>query len=200
MPTSKHRIAAYLPPEVDEKFQAFKQERGVGDSQALIMILTEFLEVSQLVSHNGSLDIEVLKSELLSELLSELDSKFSELKSELLSKPLESVVVTQESLKDVNIRHDSLINAQFTSESSSDLLEAVKVDLTSTARLTIAQLSAHFGCDPSLLRKQKSKYRDEPEKFEAWSKSRDPDGYGWKFDEADRVFDRICPTKPIPSP
>jgi uncharacterized protein (DUF934 family) len=47
MPTSKNRIAAYLPPEVDEKFQAFKQERGVGDSQALILILTEFLEVSQ---------------------------------------------------------------------------------------------------------------------------------------------------------
>jgi hypothetical protein len=81
MPTAKHRIAAYLPPEVDEKFQAFKQERRVGDSQALILILTEFLEVSREVAHYSSLDIEALKSELLSE----LNTKFSELKGELLS-------------------------------------------------------------------------------------------------------------------
>ena len=42
MPTDKHRIAAYLPKEVDEKFQAFKKEREVGDSQALVLILSEF--------------------------------------------------------------------------------------------------------------------------------------------------------------
>ncbi len=196
MPTDKHRIAAYLPPDIDEKFQAFKQKTGVGDSQALILILTEFLEVSRQMTHAGSLDIETLKSELLEELLSELDIRFSELRSELLGKLLESVVVTQESLKEVKIRHDSLVDTKLTSE----LLKTVKVDVESIARPTIAQLSARFGCDPSLLRKQKSKYRDEPEKFEAWSKSRDPDGHGWKFDEADRVFDRTFPTKPIPSP
>ena len=72
MPTDKHRIAAYLPPEVDEKFQAFKQEKGVGDSQALILILTEFLEVSREVAHDSSLDIEALKSELRSELLGKI--------------------------------------------------------------------------------------------------------------------------------
>jgi hypothetical protein len=184
MPTSKHRIAAYLPPEVDEKFQAFKQERGAGDSQALILILTEFLKVSQEVSQGNSRNIEALKGDLRSELLSELDFRFSELKSELLSKPLDSLVV----------------DTKLTSELFSKSLKTVKVDVESTARPTIAELSARFGCDPSLLRKQKSKYRDEPEKFEAWSKSRDPDGYGWKFDEADRVFDRTCPAKPIPSP
>jgi hypothetical protein len=160
MSTVKHRIAAYLPSDVDEKFQAFKQERGVGDSQALILILTEFLGVSQEMSHSNSLDIDALKSELLSE----LELRFSELKSELSSKPLVD---------------------------SPDLLEQ---------RLTVAQLSVRFGCDSALVRKQKSKYKDEPEKFIAWSKSRDPDGYGWKFDEVNRVFERTIPTKPIPSP
>jgi hypothetical protein len=38
------------------------------------------------------------------------------------------------------------------------------------------------------MRKQKSKYKDEPEKFIAWSKSRDPEGRGWKFDEEARIF------------
>ena len=57
--------------------------------------------------------------------------------------------------------------------------------------LTISQLLERFGCGAALVRKQKSKYRDEPEKFVAWSKSRDSDKYGWKFNEVDRVFDRV---------
>jgi hypothetical protein len=166
MPTNKHRIAAYLPPEVDEKFQAFKQERGVGDSQALILILTEFLEVAHQVAHNSSLSFDTLKGELRSELLSELNSKFSELKSELLSSSLKT-----------DIDSDSLF----------DLL----VNRELAERLTIAQLSERFGCDSALTRKQKSKYRDEPEKFIAWSKSRDPEGRGWQFDETVKLFTSV---------
>lgn len=188
MPTAKHRIAAYLPPEINEKFQAFKQERRVGDSQALILILTEFLEVSHLVSHSDSLDIKALKRELFSE----LDIRFSELKDELLSKPLESVKITHESLKAVNVDHDSLVDVKVALEK----LKAVDLETESFTdaaaslehRLTIAQLSERFGCDSALTRKQKSKYRDEPEKFIAWSKSRDPEGQGWRFDEAAKLF------------
>lgn len=187
MPTAKHRIAAYLPPEVDEKFQAFKQERGVGDSQALILILTEFLEVSCKVSHGSPLDVVALKGELLSELLSELDIRFSELKGELLSKPLESVEIIQESLKGVTLSHESLVDMKVTHER----LKPVDLGSGFIERPTIAQLSIRFSCDSALTRKQKSKYKDEPEKFIAWSKSRDPDGYGWKFNDDDRVFDRI---------
>jgi hypothetical protein len=170
MPTAKHRIAAYLPPDVNEKFQAFKKERGVGDSQALILILTEFLEVSRKVSHSSSLDVEALKSELLSE----LNFRFSELRDELLSKSLRSVEITHESLKKVKISHDSL--------------KAVDIDCGVIDRPTIAELSKRFGCDPSLMRKQKNTYKDKPEKFIAWSKSRDPDGRGWKFDEKTKLF------------
>ncbi len=176
MSTTKHRIAAYLPPEVNDKFQAFKEERGLGDSQALIQILTEFLEVSQQVSYGSSLDIEVLKSELLRELSNELEFRFNELKSGLLSSSLKSVKISQESLKGVRVSQESL--------------DAVELDSEFIERLTTAQLSARFGCDSALTRKQKSKYKDEPDKFIAWSKSRDPDGWGWRFDEIDRVFDR----------
>jgi hypothetical protein len=173
MPTDKHRIAAYLPSEIDEKFRAFKQERGLGDSQALIQILTEFLGVSQEVSRSSLLNIEALKGELLSELLSELDTRLGELKSELLSKPLK-----------VENSDDSLVNQKVSDKIISSTVASFE------QRPTIAQLSARFGCDSALTRKQKSKYKDEPEKFVTWSKSRDPDGYGWQFDEVDKVFDR----------
>lgn len=185
MPTVKHRIAAYLPSEVDEKFQAFKRKRGVGDSQALILILTEFLEVSQQVAHSSSLSIETLKGELLSELLSELNTKFdelrSELKSELLNKPLE---IARESLKTVDIIDDSLIDIEVSHKD----LERVKRETEISNRLTITQLSARFDCESTLVRKQKSKYKNEPEKFITWSKSRDPDSRGWKFDEVAKLF------------
>jgi hypothetical protein len=182
MPTAKHRIAAYLPSDVDEKFQFFKQERGVGDSQALILILTEFLGVSQKVSFSSSLDIEALRSELLSE----LDIRFSELRSELLCKPLESVELTQESLREAKISHDSLVDVKVSCEG----LKAVATEDEVIKRPTIAELSKRFGCDSSLMRKQKNTYKDKPEKFVAWSKSRDPNGYGWRFDEVDKLFDR----------
>jgi hypothetical protein len=174
MPTAKHRIAAYLPLDVDEKFQVFKQERGVGDSQALVLILTEFLEVSQEVSRSSSLDIEALRCELLGELKSELDIRLGELKSELLSK-LPKDKSNDDSPVSQKVSHKIIVG------------EAAYLE----QRSTIAQLSTRFGCDSSLVRKQKSKYKDELEKFVVWSKSRDPDGYGWRFDEVDKLFDRV---------
>lgn len=182
MPTDKHRIAAYLPPEVDEKFQVFKKERGVGDSPALILILTEFFGVSREVSRSSSLDIDVLKSELLSE----LDNRFSELRDELLSKSLKSVEIIEQGLEAVKVSHDPLVDLQVTHQR----LKVVELEDGFVDRPTIAQLSTRFGCDSSLVRKQKSNYKDEPEKFIAWSKNRDPEGQGWRFDEVDKVFDR----------
>jgi hypothetical protein len=186
MPTEKHRVAAYLPAEIDEKFQIFKQERGVGDSPALILILTEFFGVSREVSHSNSLDVDALKDELLNELLGELDIRFSELKGELLSKPLKSMGIIEQGLEAVKVSHDSLVDLKVTHQG----LKAVELEAGFVDRPTISQLSSRFGCDSSLVRKQKSKHKDEPEKFIAWSKSRDPEGYGWWFNDEDKVFDR----------
>ena len=174
MPTDKHRIAAYLPPEIDEKFQAFKQERGVGDSQALILILSEFLEVAHPMSHDSSLGIEASKGELLSELLSELDVRFGELRGELLS----------ESLK-VETNDDLLVSQKV----SHELVSSEQgLTISQGEGFTNAQLSQRFGCGAALVRKQKSNYRSDSEKFIAWSKSRDPDGRGWLFDEGAKLF------------
>jgi hypothetical protein len=101
MSTKKRRIATYIPTEIENKFQVFKKERGVGDSQALILILTEFLEVSQQVAYSSD-SLEQIKSELLSELKSELlketekledklSAKIGGLKSELLGEPLPEI-------------------------------------------------------------------------------------------------------------
>lgn len=50
MPTDNRRVATYLPKEIDSAFKAFKNERGIGDSAALILILSERLGVTHSVS------------------------------------------------------------------------------------------------------------------------------------------------------
>lgn len=83
MPTDNRRVATYLPKEINDRFTAFKNERGIkGDSQALIVILSEFLGVSQQVSHQVDSGltqrVEILENKLIvlkDELLSELTSK-----------------------------------------------------------------------------------------------------------------------------
>lgn len=77
MSTNKERIAAYLPDDVATAFRGFKVEYGLGDSQALIRILTEYFEVSQQVTHSGD-------SELLQR-IEALESHFSSLSQEFES-------------------------------------------------------------------------------------------------------------------
>lgn len=87
MPTENRRVATYLPKDISDRLEAFKTERDIkGDSQALIVILSEFLGVSQQVAHPVAQDsskiieriqaiesgLESLKGNLLSELQSEL--------------------------------------------------------------------------------------------------------------------------------
>lgn len=50
MPTENRRVATYLPKEIDSAFKAFKDERGIGDSAALILILCERLGVTHSVN------------------------------------------------------------------------------------------------------------------------------------------------------
>lgn len=104
MPTKNRRVATYLPKEIDERFAAFKSERGIeGDSQALVTILSEFLgvtqQVAQQVDYQSNLvtkdEIEEINSRVayLSEQVQGFDQQLalvvsraiSELRDELLS-------------------------------------------------------------------------------------------------------------------
>jgi InsA N-terminal domain len=78
MPTQNRRVATYLPPHIDEPFKAFKSQRDIkGDSEALIAILSEYLQVSQEVAYSSS-------SNLLQR-IEAIEEKLGSLKSELLS-------------------------------------------------------------------------------------------------------------------
>jgi hypothetical protein len=143
MSTNNKRVAAYLPEALAEKFEAYKAENNLGDSSALIAILSEFLGVSQSSSPNLNYSqlFEKLKSELLSELKSELllfrksPSKLpsnipSEPPSKLLNKPL------SESLPPI-------VGAEL---SSLELKEYLKINLeTKNLKRDVSRAAARLG-------------------------------------------------------
>ena len=93
MATKNRRVAAYLPPEVDEAFVAFKIQRGLAskdaphqnDSQALIQLLTEYLGVSPQEGYSVSYMEGLVTVQQLEALKAELKASISELSSGLLS-------------------------------------------------------------------------------------------------------------------
>jgi hypothetical protein len=75
MPTENRRVATYLPKELDDRFKAFIADRQLkGDSQALIVILSEFLGVSLPVAQKVDYSAFVTHEQL-----AELSSKVFEL-------------------------------------------------------------------------------------------------------------------------
>lgn len=184
MSTKKRRIATYIPTEIEDKFQAFKRERGVGDSQALILILTEFLGVSQEVAYLSE-SLEMIKNELLSELKSELvketekleaelNKRIGELKSELLSKPLLEVDIKSA---------DKPFDQQ---ELSIPVVEASDSNGVSEKGLTGTELSRRLSYDNSNLGKKAK--QSTKEEFAKWSQERDPEAIGWELRKDKRYY------------
>jgi hypothetical protein len=172
MPTDKHRIAAYLPKEVDEKFQVFKKERGVGDSQALILVLTEFLGVSYQATH--SIDsLSELKSELLSRLQEEterLKREIDKLRSELKGSSLPK---EESPTGFILLNHESTAPKKVKKEIKE--LDSEKISLSSQL------LARRLGyTNPKSLLNIRNKCSSMQE-FGEKTKSRDPDNIAWVY-------------------
>lgn len=207
MSTDKHRIAAYLPKEVDEKFQAFKKERDVGDSQALILILSEFLGVSHQVAYSSDSplvkQVEVLSS-LLSELRNELSTKvgedrISELKSELLSE-LKSSGSNSMSKSDSPKQLDNEGKIAGTQQKVKKPKDRKKLtepkDVADGINiLTTAQLAQRLGIEKSntiTTAKFAANKKKDLSYFTNWSKERDPEGCSWEFKSDSTLFYKVA--------
>jgi gas vesicle protein len=179
MSTKKRRVATYIPSEIEDKFQAFRQEKGVGDSQALILILTEFLGVSQIVAYSGD-SLEKIKSELLSELRGELSREIEELENRLGEKigKLKSESPETEPKVINKLPDQKKLNIP--------VVEAASSGSFHEKGSTGAALAKRLGWDDSELSKQaRGKTREE---FANWSKEKDPDGIAWERREDKKYY------------
>lgn len=200
MSTQNRRVAAYLPKSIDDRLKAFIAERNLkGDSQALIIILSEYFEVSREVAHISSSDLEHLKSDLLSKLSSKLLNMKAELKSELLGElrsdlyqnPTSSSSVDNSS-ESPSISLGNSLNgtiSELPSESVeesqvSDVepVEMGKTDDQAESRqhvmLPAVELARRLNVGGSTISVRKG---ESTEKFAKWSCNKDPDGITWAF-------------------
>jgi hypothetical protein len=186
MPTENRRIATYLPKEVDEKFQAFKLERGIkGDSHALLTVLSEFLGVAELVAPSMPNQYQELSrqfNDLQTELTSLESRLFSRLKSELLMElPKVLLLVVPESINDL--------------PQSDDL--SVIFESGELTCLTGKELAERFGVasdTPNRWRPGKDRAK-LPEKLLIDTRKKDPDGIGWSYLSE---VDKFQSEKPLP--
>lgn len=160
MPTKNKRIATYLPPAINEKLQNFKSERGIdGDSQALIVALSEFLGVSQHAAHSVDYSESYVTIEQFNELVSTLSTRESVaspggLDSELLSK-LQSLELRVEVLESLKSKKSTLSTGEL----------AKRLGMNSST------LSHWKGSNP-----ERSK---SPDELLRATREKDPDGIGW---------------------
>ena len=187
MPTENRRIATYLPKEVDEKFKAFKLERGIkGDSQALLIIMSEFLGVAELVAPSMNIQYEEFSQQL-----SELQTKFASLESELFSK-LKSELLAE--LPKVPL----LVVPESVSELPQLDAPSIASESEELACLTGKELSIRLGFVKSDTANRWRPGKDKeksPEKILIDTRKKDPDGIGWSYlPEADKFQSE----KPLP--
>lgn len=183
MATVKKRVAAYLPPHVEERFNAFKAENGLdNDSKAIIHILASFFGVAHLgsleVAHSSQYAtvervevIETKVSELLkliseshSKIHSKIEDAVSEVKSELISE--------LQSGSPVSI-HSSQLGLLPNGEDSNYELPEKLLD-----GLRLKELSARLNRHRDTVADHRRRGMDH---FRIWSREQDPDGIAWNY-------------------
>jgi transposase-like protein len=205
MATKNQRIAAYVPENVYQKYQSFKAEKGLGDSQALIQILSEYFGVTHLVSRDESLQtleriarLEASLSTMRSDLLSELkESVLKELAPQavmLAIPPRRSEVEVIESVpEDLQAGETYDVSASVLPEippvavSSGETQEFLPPQAAGGIRLSSGDLRNRLKASRSTMSR---KSRATPDVFSRWSAERDPDKIPWVAN-ADETFSPV---------
>lgn len=190
MPTQNRRVATYLPPHIDEPFKAFKSQRDIrGDSEALIVVLSEYFQVSQEVAYPSSSNL-LQRIEAIEERLGSLKSELlGELKSKLQS-PVGSKIVKKkgepfdELQRELLVSHEPQLSEDSDKLSSELLGGSIKLqpmtqkDLAVRLKLT----------NEKSLGNKRSKHKEDSQAFLQWSKSRDKGGIAWEYHEDDKLY------------
>ena len=162
MTTENERVAGYIVPELYERFNQFCQENHLSCSRALNVIIAEYfgLEETLLVKQTwvGGItlpEFEKLKKEV--EELKELVNTLSKLSSNTPKKKQK--------------KSSEKINTNIESDRS---------------ELNTSELAKRLDISRASINRHKNKFRESKitkEEYIEWTKTKDPEGKGWFFDE-----------------
>jgi hypothetical protein len=195
MPTQNRRVATYLPSYIDEPFKAFKSQRDIkGDSEALIAILSEYLQVSQEVAYPSS-------SNLLQR-IEAIEEKLGSLKNELLSEfksDLELPALKQKSESLSGLQGNLLISHDVPLQTvQSEVISNLESDSKSSSLIPLngRQLSERLGVHKDSAAKIRQSHKGDSKYFFDWSKTKDPDGIAWEYHEEDKLYHSVQDVNP----
>jgi hypothetical protein len=166
MPTENRRVATYLPKEIDDRLKAFIAERQLkGDSQALIVILSEFLgvalPVAQKVDYSG-----FVKSEEFNELLVKVSELSAAVESKspgaILNKLLERVDRLEKLIGDQELKQPQTETQIETIPGQMNLLEVVESELSENLKSSLLESSSPVSAEKELKLKADSSSLGEP--------------------------------------
>jgi hypothetical protein len=194
MPTSNRRVATYLPPAVDEAFIRFKIEHGLttednpnaNDSRALILLLSEYLQVGYSGTHKVAYksdfvsrqEFEDLKSRV-DELSASITGSAQKLKADVVSE------VKSELISELEGSHSDL---QHSHPGQLDLLSPTEVSVNESKLDVVKSLSARKLAERLKFDRKKLAARRDDSDFSGWTQSLDPDGFSWFYDSSDRKY------------
>jgi hypothetical protein len=200
MPAKRPRVAAYLPESLYEKFKEFARENQLGDSQALIKVLSDRFEVALQVSHSDSLEMLERIEQLEASLTSMRSDMLSELKQVVLAElaphasllfippsRVESEAVSiQPEVVDVLQVSDSPQDTQQALVASSEELPIVEDGSPSEDLPLVSDIDKIFLTGGQLRRRLKAadstmsnKRNSSSDVFALWSAKLDPNGLSW---------------------
>ncbi len=207
MATQNRRIAAYLPPEIDQKLKAFKIDAGLAtkrnpnknDSQALIAILSQFFGLNQEPAYPAAVQLRQDLSDLetkVEQLSSALTEKIAHLENDFAAfkqakADMEEILLSQpKSDSDDNLfvvpgQLDLLDFIQSPSEGNLEpieigesLLQESVIPSRLLKGLSAEQLAKRFPVSRSTIDVHRKKGREH---FRKWSAAQDPDGIPWEY-------------------
>jgi hypothetical protein len=179
MPTENRRVATYLPKELDDRLKTFIVERELkGESQALIVILSEFFGVSYTVARQVD-----YSGFVKAEQFSALESKVLEL-AEVIDKSSSPGVLLTKLLE----RFDQLEKRlQVLELAKNEKLTLTTGELAKRLTMPASTLSHWKGDDP--------KRNKSPDELLKATREKDPDKIGWILLPA---INRFKPERELP--
>ena len=194
MTTENERVAGYIVPELYERFDQFCQENKLNCSRALNVIIAEYFGLEETLIFKqtwvGGItlpEFEKLKKEVGE--LSKLKQEVQELKESVNTlSSLQSITPQSEEIKEEIIEEiPEKIKKKVQKKIKEGLSKKSKSnDKEITQKLSTTELAKRFNISRATINRHKKKFRDNKitkEKYIQWTRSQDPEGKGWFFDE-----------------
>ena len=157
MTTENERVAGYIIPELYERFDQFCKENNLSCSRALNVIIAEYFGLEEALIFKQTWAGGITLPE------------FEKLKQEV------------EELKELV---DTLSNAKSITPKNKELSEEIEED--KRIELNTTYLAERFKVSRGAINRYKKKLRENKitkEEYIEWTRSHDPEGKGWFFDE-----------------